>query len=190
VALAPHGYVLALEGIVVAIAWIARRRTSWDAAQASRIFVTAAVGFGVLAAVGGSVAVHATWSVKRERMQAAAAALNAAGAPADDRTMSIDASGYRYWTGHPGVVLVNDPLDTVFTVALAYNTRWLILDRDDTVPAVAEILLGDQRPAWVGPPILRRPDVAVYPLCTTAADTRCGTAGTPSPGASVPGTVP
>jgi hypothetical protein len=190
VALAPHGYVLALEGIVVAIAWIARRRTSWDAAQASRIFVTAAVGFGVLAAVGGSVAVHATWSVKRERMQAAAAALDAAGAPADDRTMSIDASGYRYWTGHPGVVLVNDPLDTVYTVAVAYNTRWLILDRDDTVPAVAEILLGDKRPAWVGPPILRRPDVAVYPLCTTAADTRCSTAGTSSTGGPAPGTVP
>ena len=190
VALAPHGYVLALEGIVVAIAWIARRRPAWNAAQASRIFVTAAVGFGVLAAVGGSVAVHAAWSTKAERMQAVGVALDAAGAPADDRLMSIDASGYRYWTGHPGVVLVNDPLDTVYKVAAAYNTRWLILERDDTVPAAAQILIDGNRPAWVGPPILARPDVSVYPLCTTAADTRCSTAGTTSSAQSASGPVP
>ncbi|HEY5629562.1 MAG TPA: glycosyltransferase family 39 protein, partial [Candidatus Limnocylindrales bacterium] len=148
VALAPHGYVLALEGIVVAVAWIARRRTAWNAAQASRIFVGAAVGFGVLAAVAGSVSVHATWAAKRDRMQAVAAALDAAGAPADDRLMSIDTAGYKYWTGHPGVVLVNDALPTVLDVARAYNTRWLILERDDAVPAVAQILLDGNRPAW------------------------------------------
>ena len=190
VALTPHGYVLALEGIVVAIAWVARRRPSWNAVQASRIFLTAAVGFGVLAAVGGSVAVHASWSVKRDRMQSAAAALDAAGAPIDDRIMSIDASGTRYWTGHPGVVLVNDPLETVLAVATAYNTRWLILERDDTVPAAAEILIGGNRPSWIGPPILARPDVSVYPLCTTAADTRCSTAGATPVGARAAGVVP
>ncbi|MHB8960356.1 MAG: ArnT family glycosyltransferase [Candidatus Limnocylindrales bacterium] len=180
-ALAPHGYVLALEGIVVAVAWIARRRPTWNAAQASRIFVSAAVGFGVLAAVAGSISVHATWAAKREQMQAVASALDAAGAPADDRLMSIDASGYKYWTGHPGVVLVNDPLPTVLDVAKAYNTRWLILERDDTVPAAAQILIDGNRPPWVGPPILARPDVSVYPLCTTAADTRCSSASTAGP---------
>ena len=177
-ALAPHGYVLALEGIVVAVAWVARRRPTWNAAQASRVFVSAAVAFGVLAAVFGSISVHATWAARRERMQAVAAALDAAGAPIDDRLMSIDASGYKYWTGHPGVVLVNDPLPTVLDVAKAYNTRWLILERDDSVPAVAQILIDGNRPPWVGPPILARPDVSVYPLCTTTADTRCSSAGT------------
>lgn len=175
VALAPHGYVLGLEGIVLAVAWMARRRPAWNRDQAARIFVGAAVGFGVLAAVGGAVSVHAAWSVKRARMQAVAVALDAAGAPQSDRLMSIDASGYRYWTGHPGVVLVNDPLDTVLEVAVAYDTRWLILERDDTVPAVTQILIDGVRPAWVGPPILSRQDVSVYPTCTTAADTRCAT---------------
>ncbi len=135
--------------------------------------MSAAVGFGVLAAVAGSISVHATWAEKRDRMQAVASALDAAGAPADDRLMSIDASGYKYWTGHPGVVLVNDPLPTVLEVAKAYNTRWLILERGDSVPAAAQILIDGNRPAWVGPPILARPDVSVYPLCTTSADTRC-----------------
>jgi hypothetical protein len=112
-------------------------------------------------------------------MQAVAAALDAAGAPTDDRLMSIDASGYKYWTGRPGVVLVNDPLDTVLAVARAYRTRWLILERGDTVPAAAQILLDGDRPAWVGPPILARDDVSVYPLCTVASDTRCATAAAP-----------
>ncbi len=97
--------------------------------------------------------------------------------------MSIDASGTRYWSGRGGVVLVNDPLPTVEQVARAYEIRWLILERADTVPAVAPILDGGPRPAWIGPPIASRPavpaaggvalpagavDVAVYPVCIAA----------------------
>jgi hypothetical protein len=173
VALAPHGYVLGLWGIVVAIGWLAKRRPTWNADQAGRIFVSAAVGFGILAAVGGSSAVHATWAAKADRMHAVAGALDAAHAPADDRLLSIDASGYKYWTGRGGVVLVNDPLDTVLHVAEAYDTRWLILERDDSVPAAAQILIDGNRPAWVGAPILAREDVSLYPVCTRPDDARC-----------------
>jgi 4-amino-4-deoxy-L-arabinose transferase-like glycosyltransferase len=38
VALAPHSYVLALEGIAVAVSWVAARRTTWDAPTATRAF--------------------------------------------------------------------------------------------------------------------------------------------------------
>ena len=176
VALAPHGYVLALDGIVAGIAWLAARRRGWNVAQASRVFVGGAVVFGVLAAVFGAMTVHATWDDKRERMQAVGAALDAAGAPASDRVMSIDAAGYRYWTGHPGVVLVNDPLDTVEAVARAYDIRWLVLEAADTVPAARAILVDHQRPAWVGLPITDRDEVSVYPVCLTATDRRCAAA--------------
>ena len=67
VALAPQGYILALEGIVVAIGWIAARRSAWRPATASRVFSSVAIGFTILAAVFGAVSVHATWSDKRER---------------------------------------------------------------------------------------------------------------------------
>ena len=87
--------------------------------------------------------------------------------------MSIDASGYRYWTGRGGVVLVNDPLATVEAVARAYDIRWLILEPGDSVPAAAEILLDDKRPAWVGAAITTRDDVSVYPVCLEASDPRC-----------------
>ena len=35
--------------------------------------------------------------------------------------MSIDAAGFRYWTGRGGVVAANDPLDTIREVAEAYD---------------------------------------------------------------------
>ena len=54
VALAPHGYVLALLGVTASVGWIAARRERWDAERASRVFVTGAVVFGVVTAVWGS----------------------------------------------------------------------------------------------------------------------------------------
>ncbi len=173
VALAPMGYVLALEGIVACTAWLAARRRGWDTTSAARVFVGGAVAFGVLTAVVGASAVHRTWDAKRQDMRAVAGALDAASAPETDRVMSIDASGYRYWTGHPGVVLVNDPLDTVEQVARAYGIRWLVLEPKDSVAAVREIFVDDQRPPWVGPPILKTDGVAVYPVCLDAGDARC-----------------
>ena len=64
--------------------------------------------------------------------------------------MSIDASGTLYWTGHGGVVLVNDPVEVIEDVARAYDIRWLVLNRADTVASMAPILDGAPRPAWLG----------------------------------------
>jgi hypothetical protein len=173
VALIPHAYVLALEGIVAGTVLIAARRPRWNADQAARVFVGAAVGFTVVVAVAGSFVTHAQWEVKRERMQAVAAALSTADPSSQDRVMSIDASGYKYWTGHPGVVLVNDPLETVEEVARAYAIRWLVVERADSVPAVAGVMDDTARPAWVGPSLLARDDIGLYPVCLDTADTRC-----------------
>jgi hypothetical protein len=95
------------------------------------------------------------------------AALDAAGAPTTDRVMSIDASGMRYWSGRGGVVLVNDPLDTIADVARAYDIRWLVADADEGVQAVGPVLAGSDHPAWLGQPILTEGDpveLAVYPV--------------------------
>jgi hypothetical protein len=173
VALAPHGYVLALEGIVLGVAWMGRRRATWRPERAGRIFVTAAVGFGVLAAVWGAANVHRSWDEKRSRAEAVAQGLVDGGALPDDRVMSIDASGTRYWTGHGGVVLVNDPIDTVESVARAYGIRWLVLETLDGVPATTEILVDGRRPPWVGAAVMDTGDTAVYPVCTRPSDTRC-----------------
>jgi hypothetical protein len=183
IALAPGAYVLALEGVAAFVGWVAVRRRSWDQAPAERVFTVAAVGFALLIGAAGSVTTQAVWSGRRDDFRAVTAALDAAGAPATDRVMSIDASGTRYWTGRGGVVLVNDPLDTVEGVARAYDIRWLVVNRADSVAAVSPLLAGE-RPAWVGLPVLSTADsvgearLAVFPVCTVAGDARCGI-GTP-----------
>jgi hypothetical protein len=167
VALAPHSYVLALEGLAAAVAWVAARRPSWDAAAATRAFSIGAVVCAVGAAIVGSAFVHGVWADARTRFLRVADALDTADAPATDRVMSIDAAGTKYWTGRGGVVLVNDPLDTVHDVITAYDIRWLVLDREDSVRSMAPVLDGTARPAWIGEPILSLggpPGLAVYPV--------------------------
>ena len=89
--------------------------------------------------------------------------------------MAIDVSGLLYWTGHPGVVLLNDPVDTVEQVARAYGIRWVATGPGDGVPLSDQLAAGN-RPVWVGEPVLRTDGVSLYPVCTEPADTRCGPA--------------
>jgi 4-amino-4-deoxy-L-arabinose transferase-like glycosyltransferase len=167
VALAPHSYVLALEGISIAVMWVAARRPSWRPDAAIRTFIGAALIFGVGAAAVGSAFVHGVWADSRAKFVQVAAALDAVAAPRTDRVMSIDAAGTKYWTGRGGVVLVNDPPDTIREVIDAYDISWLVLDREDSVKPVAPILDGIARPSWLGVPILEsgRPlTLAVFPV--------------------------
>ena len=164
IALAPFSYILALEGVALTVGWVAARRPGWEAPSATRFFSAAVVGFAVLCAVAGSLVVHAAWEGRRERGLAVASTLDAAGAAPTDRVMSLDAASTRYWTGHGGVVLVNDPLDTIRDVARAYDIRWLVLDKNDSVPAALPVMAGD-RPSWIGPPLDTGIDgLAVYPV--------------------------
>lgn len=186
VALAPHGYVLALLGVPPVVDRIARHRRTWQPARAATVFTTALVAFVVVAAGVGAVAVHGAWDDKRDRMTAVAATLDAAGAGRSDRVMSTDAAGYRYVSGRPGVVLVNDPLETIEAVARAYDIRWLVLERADGVASMVPVFEGATTPRWLGPP--RSPEgyasVKVYPVCTTAADPRCAATASGRRGAS------
>lgn len=182
VALAPHGYVLALLGVGAFVGWIAARRPSWQPARAARVFSTALVGFAVVAAGVAAASVHGSWDVKRDRMAAVAAVLDAEGAGPTDRLMSTDAAGYRYVAGRPGVVLVNDPIGTVEAVARAYAIRWLILERADGVASMVPVFEGAVRPAWLGAPVTPAgfDGVKVYPVCVEAADPRCAVAERPA----------
>ena len=70
--------------------------------------------------------------------------------------MSIDAAGFRYWTGRGGVVSPNDPLDTIRQVAEAYGIEWLVVEPNDSVPALEPVVAG-ARPPWIGPPVVDDP---------------------------------
>ena len=180
VALAPHGYVLALEGVAAAVAWVATRRRAWNPESATRVFVGAAVAIGIIAAVFGTLVVDAGWNAKRDARLTLAAALDLAGVAPDDRLMTIDASGFKYFTGRGGVVTTNDPLATELEIATAYRISWLVLERDEISTTMAPILSGETRPPWIGAPVFSLaardggpPRIALYPVCLSPADRRC-----------------
>ena len=178
-ALAPQAYLLALEAVVAAVAWIARRRPTWNAESASRVFVGGMIGITLVGAVYFTASVHDTWAHERDLDQAVGTALNVQHAPASDVVMSLDTGAIKYWTGHPGVVAPNDPIDTIASVARAYDVRWLFVERSDAVPALGPILDGSGRPGWVGAPVWSvtgtsaTVDAGLYPVCFTTGDPRC-----------------
>ena len=183
VALAPHAYILALEGIAVAVAWVAARRPRWNRDSATRLFTAFTVGFVVLVAIPGSLATWRIWDNVRVGRQAVAAALDLAGAAPDARIMTIDAAGYRYWTGRGGVVSPNDPIETIQQVAEAYQIEWLVIEPNNSVAALAPVVAG-ARPPWIGPPVATipgpngNPAEIVYPVCVSPQDQRCATLAT------------
>jgi hypothetical protein len=186
VALAPHTYILAVEGIAAAVGWIAVRRPAWRPEQASKVFTGGIVALVIALAAVYTPVVHAAWGSIRDARLQVGAWLDAHGAPVTDRLMSIDAGGFRYLTGRGGVVTVDDPLATDEAVARAYDVRWLVLERESIVRSMAPILAGGPRPDWIGPPALTipataaetaggdgTPTLALYPVCTEAGDDRC-----------------
>ena len=180
IGLAPHAAILSMEGVLVFVSWFARRRDTWQTGPAGTIFVWSIVALVVGSAVIFTRPVQAGWDAVRQPRVALAAYLESHQVPRDDRILSIDAGGIKYWTGHPGVVTPDDPIEVIESVARAYETRWLVVERGDAARALAPVLAGT-RPAWIGQPAFAfpaddggLPQLALFPVCTTAGDTRCG----------------
>ncbi|MBA2380750.1 MAG: glycosyltransferase family 39 protein [Chloroflexi bacterium] len=181
IGLSGHAYILALEGVLAAVGWMAARRPRWDAGRAGSIFVTAVVVFVLALVPVYALGVQRTWDESRQPRIAVAAALDRLGVGMDERILSIDAAGIKYWTGRGGIVTPDDPLDTIEAVARAYHPRWLIVERDDAAAVLGPLLQGTMvRPTWIGPPSFAvpgahgsLPDLALYPICTVSGDDRC-----------------
>ena len=179
IGLAPHASILAVEGILVFVNWISGRRRAWEPRVAGSLFVWTIVGIVVASAAIFTPAVEQGWDSSRQPRIALAAKLVQLNVPASDRILSIDAGGIKYWTGHPGVVTPDDPIEVIESVARAYGTRWLVLERDEAARAMGPVLAGT-RPSWIGAPVFTvpaadggLPRLALYPVCTTLGDTRC-----------------
>jgi hypothetical protein len=182
VGLGPHAYILALEAVAVSVGWIAKRRPAWDPKTAVPLFSWAVVVFVVASGLLYAPIVHAVWDRDRQAREALAAELVRLDISPDDRLFTIDAGGYKYYTGHPGVVTPDDPLDTLHAVAAAYGLRWLVLERGAVVEAFEPVLTDDARPPWIGKAVYvipapngGPPTLALYPVCASdPGDPRCG----------------
>jgi hypothetical protein len=188
VALVPMTFILAFEGAVLASQWTARRRPAWTAEGAGRLFLVAAVASVAVNAVAFTAMAMPAWNRDRDNRVAAGQALDAAGVPSTDLLLSADPAGFKYFTGRGGVVTPNDSLEVIREVAADYHIRWLVLERAHIVEPMFPVIESKSRPAWIGPPIFTvpyagpesgdtavnsAPDLAIYPVCTQAGDTRC-----------------
>jgi hypothetical protein len=150
------------------------------------VAAVASIGVNAVAFTGLSMN---SWNSERDTMLAVGRALDDAGAPPTDLLLTADPGGYKYFTGHGGVITPSDAIEVSRQVAADYGIRWLVLQRSGVVLAMVPVLEGKTRPAWIGAPILvvpytgpktgdpdadAAPVVAVYPVCTKSDDTRCG----------------
>jgi 4-amino-4-deoxy-L-arabinose transferase-like glycosyltransferase len=179
VALIPYTYLLTLLGIGGVVAAVARRRPSWDPVRATRVFSLMAVGVVLVMGLVSTVMTARSWRDYRDVALSVAAPL--ASADPADRIMTPDAGGFRYLTGHPGIVTPEDPLPVVEDALRRYGVRWLILERDFSTLALGPVLEGKVRPDWLSAPVTVVPDpadpshpkAALYAVCLTPDDARC-----------------
>ena len=179
IGLAPHAAILSVEGVLILVAWIAGRRRKWEEGPAGSFFVWGVVGIVIASAVVFTPSVWAGWDAARQPRIQLAAELDKLGVPRTDRLLSIDAAGMKYWTGRPGVVTPDDPIEVIESVARAYQTGWLVLERDDAARALGPVLAGT-RPPWIGPPVFSvpaadggLPKLALFPLCLGSDVSAC-----------------
>jgi hypothetical protein len=180
IGLLPHVAILSVIGIQAFASLMSSRRRSWNGDSAGRVFIWGIVALVIGVGVVFGRPVLTQWETARAPRVALAAELDRLGVPRDDRILSIDAAGIKYWTGRAGIVTPDDPIDVIESVAVAYGARWLVVERADAALALGPLLAGE-RPAWIGPPAFQVPHpdgglprLALYPVCTTSGDDRCG----------------
>ncbi|HXI45899.1 MAG TPA: hypothetical protein VNH13_06320 [Candidatus Acidoferrales bacterium] len=179
IGLLPGVAILSIEGLLLVLGWFSGRWRAWDERGGGTVVVWVTVAIVVAIGVAAGRPTIQRWGDLASQRQAVARALDTLGAPASDRLFTVDAAGFRYWTGRPGVVTTNDPLPVVEAIGRAYGVRWLVLEREGVPPALGPVLAG-QRPPWVGAPALTIPSgdgglprLVLYPVCFDAGDPRC-----------------
>ncbi|MCI0346029.1 MAG: glycosyltransferase family 39 protein [Chloroflexi bacterium] len=180
IGLAPHAAILSLEGVLLVVGAVASRRRTWREDAAGSVFAWGIVAIVIATAFVFGRQTQAGWASLRTPRVELAAQMAELGVGPNDRLLTIDAAGWNYWTGRPGVVTPDDPIETIEAVARAYETRWLIVEREDAARALAVVLQDDERPPWIGPAAYSipaadggTPRLALYPVCTQLGDSRC-----------------
>ena len=110
-ALVPYAFLLTVYGVRAVVDWASRRRPSWSAPNATRIFSASAVGVVAVIALLQTVSVTRDWSAARAVQTSSAAGM--ATAVPGDRFMAADPGAINYLTGQQGIVTPADSLDVV-----------------------------------------------------------------------------
>ncbi len=142
-ALLPFLAVAAPPGIDVFVNWIAQRRRTWDAAQASRIFRVGFIALSIFLAiwlyaqgvfpVGGGSPTIPLWNQRDIEYQAIAQWL-AQNANREDIVMVVDPPAFYNVSHRRAIVIPTDSSDAIRQAAQRYDARYLILQFDHPAP--------------------------------------------------------
>jgi hypothetical protein len=134
--LLPFIFTTALVGLDAAVEWAAARRRGWNASVAKQVFGAGLVGLALL--VSSFLYYRGVMAGARWRESGAAYSYLvewlAAHGQAGAMVMVGDPPGYWYYGGGPSIVVPNEPVETVLTVADRYGARYLVLDRNRPTP--------------------------------------------------------
>jgi len=123
-ALFPFWMAFGVLGLDAAVEWAAKRRRTWNAEQAKRIFSMAALGIGVLISLS---VVRSALAEDRQDLPNLYRELRAV-LPPGARVMINDPARLYYHTGHGGVTIPNEPVQIVPEIANRYRIDYLVLE--------------------------------------------------------------
>lgn len=171
-ALLPFFTAVAPYGIDASVEWVARRRRTWNAAQAARVFRVGFVALAIFLAIylyasgvfpiGGASDIP-LWNSRDIEYVEIARWLDAH-ARADDVVMVVDPPAFYNASQRRAIVIPTESIEAIFLAAKKYNARYLVLQFDHpkplndvyrgamTVPGltrVAEFRDGNSRPAML-----------------------------------------
>ena len=155
-ALLPLLYALAPAGLAAVIAWVAARRTAWNAVQAERVFGIAFLLMAVVlsaflyaANVFGS-ATQPGWNDRFKTYQQIDAFLVREGGTLygpDSPILCINPPAYFYFAQHPAIALPTDDALALIHAGAAFGARMFILEPDHPgyLDTVYDFTVPDQR---------------------------------------------
>lgn len=123
-ALFPFWMALAVLGLDAAVEWVAKRRRSWNAEQAKRIFSMGALGLGVLVSLWVAQSAQFNDGQESSGLYEELRAVLPAGA----RVMINDPARLYYHLGNSGVTIPNEPVTVVPEIANRYGIDYLVLE--------------------------------------------------------------
>lgn len=136
-AILPFVFLAAIIGLDAAIGAVARRRKTWRIRSARQVFGAALVIFAVLISGFATLRKIDTWQTADAVYPQIARQLNAEPAT----VMVGNPPAYLYHGGYQAIVIPNEPLEIVLTVADRYGASYLILDANHPAP-LKDLYLG------------------------------------------------
>lgn len=139
-ALLPWLSALVPGGVAALVEWVARRRPSWNADQATRVFLFGFVGLVVLVSVwqyamgvwlaSGPSAVLPPWNRRFDHYVAVDRWLDDHGVSPDEPVLVVDPPSFYGMTGRRAVVIPTDGPRALEAVADLFGARFLVLEYD------------------------------------------------------------